>query len=250
MNTDTDGPRFGSPALGERTWTELAGGSPLLVVPLGSTEQHGPHLPLDTDTRIAVAVATRLAGRLAAGPGRDGPGVVVAPPLTVGASGEHAGFPGTLSIGGRVLEEALVELGRSADAFAGVVFVNGHGGNAVPLARAVERLRSEGRAALAVACGVPGGDAHAGRSETSMLLALAPHLVRLELAAAGNVAPWAELRDEVVSSGVAAVSPNGVLGDPAGASAEEGGMLLSAMVERMAAAVAEWTAQRSGWPDA
>jgi len=67
----------------------------LLLVPVGSLEQHGPHLPLDTDTRIAVAVARRAcAGRA---------GVALAPAFCVGASGEHADFPGTLSIGTEAL---------------------------------------------------------------------------------------------------------------------------------------------------
>ncbi len=89
------------------TWTEVAaaGGHCLLVVPVGSFEQHGPHLPLDTDTRIAVAIAEAVA---------DLPYVVVAAPLAYGASGEHAGFAGTLSIGTEVLAEVLVELVRSA----------------------------------------------------------------------------------------------------------------------------------------
>src|SRR5271163_2828984 len=78
----------------------------LLVVPVGSLEQHGPHLPLDTDTRIAVAVARRAcAGRA---------GVALAPAFSVGASGEHADFPGTLSIGTEALTACLTELGRHA----------------------------------------------------------------------------------------------------------------------------------------
>lgn len=225
--------------LGERTWPEVtAAPPPLLVVPLGSTEQHGPHLPLDTDTRIATAVAEAVVAARS--------DAVVAPAIAVGASGEHAGFAGTLSIGTAVLEELLVELVRSADAVAGVVLVNGHGGNAVPLARAVARLRTEGRDVLAVSCGVPGGDAHAGRTETSLLLAIAPDLVRLDRVEAGVVAPWSEVRDVVVRDGVAAVSDNGVLGDPTGASAAEGGALLAAIVERAVAAVAVWAAERSG----
>src|SRR4051794_28704199 len=100
----------------------------LLVVPLGATEQHGPHLPLSTDTDIAVALADGFA--------RSSIGTVAAPPLAYGASGEHADFPGTLSIGQAALEAVLVELGRSADAFAGLVVVSAHGGNQEPLGRA------------------------------------------------------------------------------------------------------------------
>jgi creatinine amidohydrolase len=131
-----------SPAgLAARTWRELAAAASsaplLLAIPLGSTEQHGPHLPLGTDTSLAHALAHSLAARR-----HD---VVVAPALPYGSSGEHAAFPGTLSIGQAALELVLVELVRSADAFAGVVLVNGHGGNVTAVARASEQLRAEGR---------------------------------------------------------------------------------------------------------
>jgi creatinine amidohydrolase len=216
--------------LGHLTWPEVATGRPVLVVPLGSIEQHGPHLPLDTDTRIATAVAASLVGD----------GAVVAPAVPVGASGEHAGFAGTLSIGQDALELLVVELVRSADHFAGVVLVNGHGGNGATLRRAVELLRSEGRRVLLVHCGVPDGDAHAGRTETSLLLHLAPETVRLDRAEAGDTRPWRELAPDVTAHGVAAVSPNGVLGDPTGASAEEGERLLAAICGRVRGEVAGW----------
>ena len=128
----------GPTQLGAATWPEVDAVSPapLLAVPLGSLEQHGPHLPLDTDTRIADAVARGLAARRG--------DVVVAPALPYGASGEHAGFPGTLSLGLDALGSAVVELVRSADAFRGVVLVNGHGGNLAALATASARLRCRG----------------------------------------------------------------------------------------------------------
>lgn len=98
--------------LGSLTWPEVAASAAgsILVVPLGSTEQHGPHLPLGADSDIAVA----LAGRLAAAR----PDMLMAPLLPYGSAGEHAAFPGTLSIGATALELVLVELVRSADAFA------------------------------------------------------------------------------------------------------------------------------------
>ena len=155
-------------ALGERAWPEIDG-RPTLLVPVGSTEQHGPHLPLDTDARVAAAVAARAGGNGA---------LLVAPPVAYGASGEHEGFPGTVSIGHEALRLLLVELGRSAARWAGrLVFVNGHGGNVPTLVDAVRLLRYEGRDAAWFAC-APGGDAHAGRTETSLVLALAPALVR------------------------------------------------------------------------
>lgn len=89
-------------------------------------------------------------------------------------------------------------------------------------------------------CSFPGGDAHAGRTETSILLAIAPEVVRIELAAPGDTRPWAEMEPEIVAGGVVAVSPSGVLGDPTGASAEEGARLVDDLVARLAAEVARW----------
>jgi mycofactocin precursor peptide peptidase len=210
--------------LGTARWPEVeAGPRRLLVVPLGSLEQHGPHLPMDTDTRIACAVASRAC------PGRAGVGL--APPVAIGASGEHADFPGTLSIGTIALSTLLVELGRHASLhWPAMLLVNGHGGNGPAITDAVARLRSEGRECDVWHAGLPGGDAHAGRTETSMMLALAPSEVRVDRAAAGDTRPIAELLPELRAHGVKKVSPNGVLGDPAGASAAEGEQLLCSLV--------------------
>jgi mycofactocin system creatininase family protein len=222
--------------LATRTWEQTgraASRRPLLAVPLGSTEQHGPHLPLDTDTRVASALAGGLARR------RDD--VLVAPALPYGASGEHAGFPGTLSVGTAALEHVLVELVRSAaDLCRGAVLVCGHGGNLDAVDGAVRRLTAEGRAVLAWMASVPGGDAHAGRTETSLMLALHPRLVRRGRARAGDTRPLADLMPVLRAGGVAAVSANGVLGDPAGASAAEGEGLLAALLDDLEAAVAAW----------
>ena len=150
--------------LARQTWTDLAAGSYVLLVPLGSTEQHGPHLPLDTDTRIARAVAHEVARRHER--------VLVAPALAYGASGEHAGFAGTMSIGAEGLRVVLVELVRSlGPEIERTVLVNGHGGNLDAVRAAVELLRAEGRRVDAWSPRVPEGDAHAGETETSLLLA-------------------------------------------------------------------------------
>lgn len=217
--------------LGERVWPELTSPARTLLVPLGSLEQHGPHLPLDTDTQIAVAVARRAAAR--------DPRLLVAPAVTFGASGEHEGFPGTVSIGHEALHAVLVEIGRSATRWASrVVFVNGHGGNLPTVDRAVTQLRAEGREVDWFGCAPPGShDAHAGRAETSMMLALAPTLVRTADAAAGATEPIETLMPRLRRGGVAAVSTNGVLGDPSGATAKEGERLLDAMAEALWARV-------------
>ena len=209
----------------------------LLVVPVGSLEQHGPHLPLDTDTRIAVAVARRACRRRA--------GVALAPALPVGASGEHAAFPGTLSIGAEALAACLIELGRNASLhWPALLLVNGHGGNVTAVEAAVGRLRYEGRACLAWHAALPEGDAHAGRWETSVMLALAPGAVRLDAAERGDVRPLGEILPLLRERGVRAVSANGVLGDPAGASAAEGERLLARLVDSLSAAMESFLGQR------
>lgn len=223
--------------LGGLTWPELdrPAADLVLAVPLGATEQHGPHLPLDTDTRVARALVARLAAART--------DVLVAPALPYGSSGEHERFPGTLSIGQEALEHLVVELVRSATRWVGrVVLVSGHGGNERPLRAAERRLREEGRAVLAWTPRLPATDAHAGRTETSLLLALAPDEVRPERLAAGNTAPLGELMAVIGQGTVRAVSENGVLGDPHGASAEEGWALLERMGSQLEEAVARWLA--------
>jgi creatinine amidohydrolase len=219
--------------LASLTWREVAArGDVLLAVPVGSTEQHGPHLPLSTDTDVAVALAGRLAARRA--------GVLVAPPVPYGSSGEHDGFAGTLSIGAAATELVLVELGRSAlpATVRRMLLVSAHGGNAGPVTAAVRLLRAEGRDVRAWSPRWP-GDAHAGRTETSVQLALDAARVRPG-AAAGNTEPVRALLPALRAGGVRAVSANGVLGDPAGASAAEGEALLDAATAELVTLVEQW----------
>ena len=217
--------------LPEATWTEVERAPRrVVVVPLGSLEQHGPHLPLDTDTRIAVAVARGSAA------GREG--VAVAPALAFGASGEHEAFPGTVSIGTAALADVLVELGRDASRhWDALLLVNAHGGNRDAVADALRRLEREGTRCAAFSVSPSGGDAHAGRTETSMLLHLDPSAVRTDLAEAGEGRPLGDLLDRLRRDGVRSVSPNGVLGDPSGASAAEGHRLLEESVTACSAAL-------------
>ncbi len=177
-------------------------------------------------------------------PPPSGRSVIVAPALPYGSSGEHAGFPGTISIGQEATELVLVELCRSAAAsFGRVLFVCGHGGNVAPVNRAVERLRGEGREVRAWSPRWE-GDAHAGRLETSLMLAVAPALVRTDRAAPGNTEPVEELFGDLVARGVRPLAANGVLGDPTDASAEEGRELLAAAVADLVAVVDAWALGR------
>lgn len=221
--------------LADLTWPEAgvrASKGAMLVVPLGSTEQHGPHLPVSTDADLALALALALDSRRS--------DIVVGSLISYGASGEHAGFPGTLSIGQDALELLLLELGRSAAmTFAHLLLVSTHGGNAEPVRRAVARLRAESRDLLAWSPRLR-GDAHAGCTETSLLLFLRSRIVHMDRAVVGDIRPIGELMPILRERSISAVSPNGVLGDPTAASAEKGAAIFQKLVDDLEAAVSNW----------
>jgi creatinine amidohydrolase/Fe(II)-dependent formamide hydrolase-like protein len=224
-------------------WPEIGRRRPrLAIVPLGATEQHGPHLPFATDTLIADALAARLATRVG--------DAIALPALPLGRSIEHMGFPGTLDLTPATLVAVLGDILRSlarhgiAEAF---VF-SAHGGNAGTLRDAASRLATETSGlrthvatnldavttrlhAEAARFGVTPGAAghHAGEVETSIMLALHPELVRDGLAP-GYVTPtndpqtlfYPDLRHQ---------APDGTVGDPRGATALRGERYLSAWVD-------------------
>ncbi len=223
--------------LDETPWPGIPA-QPLVIVPLGSTEQHGPHLPFDVDARIAAAVAQAAGARL---------GAVVAPVLAYGSSGEHQQFAGTLSIGRDALRMLLVELVRSARTWAPrVALVTGHGGNAPVLSEVVPTLRGEGHDVAWLACGAPAtidppADAHAGRLETALMLHLEPTRVGPFDDVVGATTPLAELMGELEAGRLREVTPTGVLGDPRGATAAEGRALLAALVDDAVGRIEKWS---------
>jgi creatinine amidohydrolase/Fe(II)-dependent formamide hydrolase-like protein len=218
--------------LEELSWPEVAGvvagGQAVALLPLGSTEQHGPHLPLATDTVIARALAERLATRIS--------DAVVLPALGLGCAEEHLAFAGTLSLRPETLEAILCDLAASLEChgFARLFVLTAHGGNRPALARALGAMRARATR-LAIACpeslppasvlhaasarfGVPpeGSGHHAGELETSLVARLEPSAVRWDRLAPGllDVGPDPSA---VFYPSLRAKSESGTVGDPRGA---------------------------------
>jgi creatinine amidohydrolase len=214
-----------------------------LLLPLGATEQHGPHLPLATDTLIACAVAERAARLLG--------GTAVAPPVSVGASSEHRDFPGTISLPHEVLAALVEQLchGLRRRGFGRIAVFSAHGGNGRALALAADRL-GDGvlilpdfrMAPVLAAHGIDAGraGAHAGLAETSAVLAIDAHLVRMNRAEAGYVGPLEDVWGALTTAGLRPVTANGVLGDPTGASPALGELCLDAWAAAVVETVARW----------
>jgi creatinine amidohydrolase len=204
------------------------------VLPVGSFEQHGPYLPLATDTLVACAIAREIA---AAYP------VHLLPPVTVGCSHEHADWPGTVSISSVTLHAVVQDIAASLrrSGVDALVLVNGHGGNYV-LGNVVQESSARGeRMALFPAAedweaarqraGVATSlltDMHAGEIETSILLHTHPECVRPGYEAADFVA---DDRRHLLSLGMSAYTDSGVIGRPSLASAEKGRELLAGLTE-------------------
>lgn len=192
--------------------SDLASGGRVLLVPLGSIEQHGPHLPLGTDGLIASTVCGDVARRRR--------GTDMGPLIPISASGEHEGFAGLLSIGTDVTASLLTELIRSArPTWRRIIIVSGHGGNAEALQTVCQTARREGDEVQAWMPSDPGGDAHAGGTETSFLLTIDPDLVGEIPDIEPVVDNWLPVARK---QGIRAVSNSGVIGDPRSASIERG----------------------------
>jgi creatinine amidohydrolase len=251
--------------LADATWTEVADADTrLALLPVGSTEQHGPHAPLGTDTHTAEAVARAGADRYAEREGgADAPGgrPVVAPPIPVGVAEEHRAFAGTLWVSPDTFRAYVRETARSlaSHGFDRLVVVNGHGGNVDALREVTARLTRDGdlravpftwfdhvdRASAAdgdaTAPAVP-PMGHGGGRETALLRAIAPELVReerVEAAREGAADRWGDWVEGVnLAYDTEAFSANGVVGDPSEGDAATGERLLDAAAAALAALLA------------
>ena len=193
--------------------------SKIVLLTLGSWEQHGPHLPFDTDTIIINSVVTQAMHDSQINANE----FMIAPTVAISASDEHAGFPGTLSTGTEALAQSVVAICRSASWSLGVCIVNGHGGNTDALARISSALTHEKIThSIWSLPSYDGADMHAGHTETSVMLYVAPDKVQTDRIERGTVGDSTALVAQMRTSGVAGVSDNGVLGDPTTATKEHG----------------------------
>lgn len=228
----------------------IAAGVTTVILPLGSTEQHGPHLPLATDSVRAAALADGL--------GAGMQGCLVAPVLPVGCSDEHTGFAGLIGLNHTTLAAVIVDCARRMAAWGvqRLVLLSAHGGNASALKAACTRLAAEEPdlevclaasplqlietlAAIAAADGIS-VDAiglHAGEGETSEMLQLRPDLVRMDRAVAGYVGSMADVMPRLRCEGLQPVTASGTLGDPRAASASRGARYLAARIDGLRQAI-------------
>ena len=191
----------------------------ILLLPLGSFEQHGLHLPFDTDTIIINSVVEHALRETQI----DTAAFFTAPTIAISASDEHAGFRGTLSTGTDALVASVVAICRSASWAHGVCIVNGHGGNADALTQITSALTHEEiNHSIWSLPSYEGSDMHAGHTETSLMLHIAPDKVLTDRVQKGTTGNAPDLIATMREKGVAGVSENGVLGDPTTATKEHG----------------------------
>lgn len=261
--------------LPEMSWTDVKAylkTCDMVIIPLGSTEQHGPHLPLGTDYYEALEISKKISQRT---------GVAVAPVLWAGYSEYHSGFPGTLSLKPETMERVLFETAEMLmkHGFNRFLFFNYHGGNNIVQSSVIHRINHT-TAATAIAIGHGSAlqkeadaeedffDWHAGKNETSIMLHLRPDLVRMDRAEKPNIrftARMIELREaakanpdleevwdslfgvpvETKKGGAShELSTNGVwsLNSPKEATAEIGQKTVEAMVEKAVKFIDAWRA--------
>jgi creatinine amidohydrolase len=236
--------------ISEMSWVDirkaLDRGFSTVVFGVGSNEQHGPHLPTSTDSLIGEVLAYKVAGKL----GR----ALQAPSINVGCSEPHMAFPGTISLKPETLKSLIrdycVSLARHG--FKNIVILPSHGGNFNAVREVVDELNQSLEGANVVSYtdlrgllrflaefsskhGVSAGEsgAHAGESETSMVLAVRKDLVDMEHAEKGFVGSHEDKISLIWSQGIKAVTKNGVLGDPRKGEGGKGEEYLELWAEKM-----------------
>ena len=253
-----------SVALEEMTWPEvraaLADGFDTVILQNASVEQHGPHLPLLTDTLIGAEVARRIALEL----GRT----LVAPVVRPGLSNHHMAFPGSFTVAPETFKAMIDDCCGSlaSHGFENIILLSSHGGNftyidgiAPAIQLSMKRQGYETRIIphvnpgrysriqqdfLGERFGVPLEEAgfHADVIETACMLVIRPDLVHMDRAAPGYIGDNLPLLDRIFVEGMQSVTENGIIGDPRRATAEMG----EALLEHLAATLAEELRGRLG----
>jgi creatinine amidohydrolase len=238
-----------------REIAELDGDKVLVVLPVAAVEQHGPHLPVLTDSLIAEAV---LARALALRP--DDGRIWTLPLQAYGKSNEHSGFAGTLGLRGETLAAVLKDIARgvAASGLRRLFFLNSHGGNPEIIDYVARDIREEfgilcftahpfrfGLARDIISDVEEGYGIHGGESETSVMLAIAPNLVQPRYYVA-ELPPVRRFLTRFTLKGAASfgwltrdLSRSGTIGDPRGATSEKGNLILDREAELVAALLDE-----------
>jgi creatinine amidohydrolase/Fe(II)-dependent formamide hydrolase-like protein len=235
--------------LGECTWPEAKErfkAVDVALLPVGAIEQHGPHLPLDTDAFDADYLARQVAEAC------DHPKPVVLPSIPYGVSYHHEGFSGTISISPDTLSRMVYEIGMNLarQGITKLVIINGHGGNSPALHFAAQLINRDAHIFTCVDTGESSdpdiyaiaetpNDVHAGEIETSTTLAVRPQLVRLNAAKkfvprfSSRYLNFTSKRGVGWYSHTAKISPSGVLGDPTKANPEKGRRMWDLMIKHL-----------------
>ncbi|ASA78075.1 creatininase family protein [Thermococcus sp. 5-4] len=231
----------------ELTWAEfeeLKKRVDTIILPIGSVEAHGRHLPLGTDVFAPLEIGKRVEERLR-GLGVE---VLIAPPVWYGHTFVLDVYPGTINVASDALKAYVREIMRefAAEGFRRIVLLNGHGGNYSPLVLAAEEVAEEFpeveiwlinwwidfREDILSICSSQG---HAGQDETSVMLAIRPELVKMENARGQRRTS----RVRVIRKDIGReLFPDGVNDDPSLATAEKGEAILSVVSEKIARLIA------------
>jgi creatinine amidohydrolase/Fe(II)-dependent formamide hydrolase-like protein len=220
------------------------------LLPVGAIEQHGPHLPLDTDAFDAEYLAKRVAEAC------NDPKPLVMPLVPYGVSYHHSDFSGTLSVRNESLSGLIYDIGMSAAAngIRKLVIINGHGGNGPALNYAAQMINRDARIFVCVDSGETSdvdidpliqtkNDVHAGEIETSTSLAVRPHLVRRSKAKSEVPRFSSRYLDFTSKRGVSwygytdRISESGIMGNPLAADAQKGEKIWEIMIAHLVALV-------------
>jgi creatinine amidohydrolase/Fe(II)-dependent formamide hydrolase-like protein len=235
--------------LGEATWPEaqeLLKKVDVALLPVGAIEQHGPHLPLDTDSFDAEYLAKKIAERC------QNPKPIVLPLIPYGVSYHHDEFAGTVSVSNQSLYRFVYDIGMNV-ARMGVkklLIINGHGGNQPTLNFAAQMINRDARIFVGVDTGETSdvdidalaetrNDVHAGEIETSTALAVRPELVDMKKAKASipefsiRYLNFSSKRSLSWYAYTHRISANGVMGDPTKASAQKGEKMWEMMISHL-----------------